>query len=241
MNSYEKIKIENISLNSLYAAGVMPIAIKYCFDILSRHLRRKCSILEMGPAEGVMTEYLINSGHLLTLLEGSSLFCSSLKSRFPDVTIHNSLFEDFETEETFDVILMGHVLEHVENPIDVITKSSLWLKPGGFIFAAVPNAKSLHRQAAVLMGLLEVEGALNEMDLHHGHRRVYTPDSFRDMFIKSNLRVDVFGGYWLKPISNQQLEKDWSLEMLDAYMQLGERYPDLAGEIYIIASMPAKS
>jgi 2-polyprenyl-3-methyl-5-hydroxy-6-metoxy-1,4-benzoquinol methylase len=242
MNNIEKNKLDNISLHSPYAAGVMPLAIQYCFHILKRFLKEKCSILEMGPAEGVMTQYLanMNMGQSLTLVEGSSLFCSNLKSRFPNVVVINTLFEEFETNETFDVIVMGHVLEHVEDPIGVITKFSLLLKPGGFIFAAVPNARSIHRQAAVIMDLLSAEDVLNEMDLRHGHRRVFNPESFRNVFIRSGLKIDIFGGYWLKPLSNSQIEKDWPLEILTAYMQLGERYPDIAGEIYVVASAANK-
>jgi hypothetical protein len=79
---------------------------------------------------------------------------------------------------------------------------------------------------------------MNEADIHHGHRRVFNPELFRNVFVEAGLRVDVFGGYWLKPISNGQLETTWSLVMLDAFMQLGERYPDIAGEIYVVASNP---
>ena len=32
------------------------------------------------------------------------------------------------------------------------------------------------------------------------------------------------------------LEKTWTQPMLDAYMRLGERCPDIAGEIYVVAS-----
>jgi hypothetical protein len=41
----------------------------------------------------------------------------------------------------------------------------------------------------------------------------------------------------IKPISNAQIEETWTSEMLDAYMILGERYPEIAGEIYIVASL----
>ena len=85
------------------------------------------------------------------------------------------------------------------------------------------------------MGLLPAEDALNELDLHHGHRRVFNPESFRHCFIASGLDVEIFGGYWLKPVSNRQIEQDWTPEMLGAFMQLGERYPDIAAEIYVIA------
>src|SRR6185295_6964384 len=93
----------------------------------------------------------------------------------------------------------------------------------------------LHRQAAVLMGLLPTEHSLNETDLHHGHRRVYDPGSFRADFIAAGYGIRHLGGYWIKPLSNAQIEATWTPEMLAAFMRLGERYPDIAGEIYVIA------
>ena len=45
------------------------------------------------------------------------------------------------------------------------------------------------------------------------------------------------GGYWLKPVSNAQIEEAGNPEMLKAFMQMGERYPDIAAEIYIKAEL----
>ena len=195
------------------------------------------SILEMGPAEGVMTELLATTGKKLTLIEGSGLFCVNLRRRFPQANTIHSLFEEFEPNELFDNIILGHVLEHVEDPVDILSRAKRWLKPGvGRIFGAVPNARSLHRQAAVIMGILKEEDALNEMDIHHGHRRVFNPESFRNAFSQAGLKIEIFGGYWMKPVSNAQIEASWTPEMLEAFMVLGERYPDIAGEIYIVAT-----
>jgi 2-polyprenyl-3-methyl-5-hydroxy-6-metoxy-1,4-benzoquinol methylase len=44
---------------------------------------------------------------------------------------------------TFDVITMGHVLEHVHDPIALIGECRRILKPGGRIVVATPNAQSL--------------------------------------------------------------------------------------------------
>jgi 2-polyprenyl-3-methyl-5-hydroxy-6-metoxy-1,4-benzoquinol methylase len=138
--------------------------------------------------------------------------------------------------QKFDNIILGHVLEHVADPVNILVRAKQWLKSdSGRLFAAVPNSRSLHRQAAVIMGLLISEDALNEADIHHGHRRVFNPESFRNVFYQAGLHIEIFGGYWMKPVSNKQLEESWTSEMLDAFMQLGERYPDIAGEIYIVA------
>ena len=235
MSVDELEKLQNISLKSLYSAGVMQPAIRYCFKIFRRYMDGD-SILEMGPAEGVMTALLATTGKSITVVEGSELFCENLKANFPDAQVINSLFEDFVPDCGFDNIVLGHVLEHVDDPVDILQRAAEWLNPGGRILAAVPNARSLHRQAAVIMGVLAQEGELNELDKKHGHRRVFNPESFRNIFYQAGFVVDVFGGYWLKPLANSQIEDSWTPEMVDAFMQLGERYPDIAGEIYVVAS-----
>jgi len=132
-------------------------------------------------------------------------------------------------------VILGHVLEHVSDPIATLQKVFDWLNNSTVVFAAVPNARSLHRQAAVQMGLLSSEFELNDTDRKIGHRRIYSPESLRNDFNKAGFAVQQFGGYWLKPVSNAQIIESWSPEMLAAFMQLGERYPDVAGEIYVVA------
>jgi len=239
MSQTEKARLESISNVSLYCAGANWASIKYSFKVAERHLVGD-SILEMGPAEGVMTELLAATGKKLTLVEGSGLFCDALRRRFPQANTVHALFEEFQPNELFDNIILGHVLEHVEDPVDILSRAKRWLKPGmGRIFGAVPNARSLHRQAAVIMGLLHQEDALNELDIHHGHRRVFNPESFRNTFSQAGLNIEIFGGYWMKPVSNAQIEASWTPEMLEAFMVLGERYSDIAGEIYVVATRGA--
>lgn len=237
MSHDEKAHLERISNVSLYSAGANSATIKYSFKIAERFLVGN-TLLEMGPAEGVMTELLATTGKKLTLVEGSGSFCEDLKKRFPEAEVVHSLFEEFRPENKYDNIILGHVLEHVQDPVDILARAKKWLKPGtGRLFAAVPNSRSLHRQAAVIMGMLPQEDALNEMDIHHGHRRVFNPESYRNAFYQAGLQIEIFGGYWMKPVSNKQIEENWTPEMLDAFMQLGERYPDIAGEIYIVAKV----
>ena len=163
------------------------------------------------------------------------MFCESLKMRFPEAQVFHDLFETFNPTARFDTIVLSHVLEHVIDPIQLLRQAKSWLNPGGRLFCAVPNANSIHRQAAVLMGILETEASLNESDQQHGHRRVFTPEQLRSTFIDAGLIIERFGGYWLKPLSNGQIQSHWTQEMIEAFMILGEKYPEVAGEIYIVA------
>jgi 2-polyprenyl-3-methyl-5-hydroxy-6-metoxy-1,4-benzoquinol methylase len=240
MSSPNEIEhLERIASDSWYARGANRRTIEYSFTIFARHIRGE-SILELGPAEGIMTDLLAPLAREFTIVDGSARFCEDLRRRFPEAKVVHALFEDFRTEERFDNIVLGHVLEHVSDPVEILRMVRPLLKPDGRVLAAVPNARSIHRQAAVVMGMLAFEEAMNEADLHHGHRRVFTPETFREAFLKAGFRIEIFGGYWLKPVSSRQIEESWTPEMLAAFMQLGERYPDIAGEIYVIARLPSE-
>lgn len=227
--------LEKIALDTWYGKGVNATMVEYTYRVFSRYLGQG-SILELGPAEGIMTRSLAARSQPLTLVEGALTFCESLRSRFPSATVVHSLFEDYKPAGKFETIILGHVLEHVEDPVAILKLVKSWLSPGGRVLAAVPNSRSLHRQAAVDMGLLPFEEAMNEADIHHGHRRVFNPETFRRVFQESGLTIEVFGGYWLKPVSNRQIEESWTPQMLETFMRLGERYPDIAGDIYIVGS-----
>jgi 2-polyprenyl-3-methyl-5-hydroxy-6-metoxy-1,4-benzoquinol methylase len=160
-----------------------------------------------------------------------------LRERYPDVEVVHSLFEEFETDKTFSCIVLGHVLEHVDSPVEILSHVKRFLAPGGSFLAAVPNANSLHRQAAVLMGLIPEIKHFSEKDIHHGHKRVYTAKELKADFVNAGLAVKVLGGYWLKPLSDGQIEASWTDGMVAAFMRLGEAYPEIAGEIYIVAGI----
>lgn len=233
----ERERLESIAEHSQYAAGVNSDMVDYSCRVFARYMKPGGATLELGPAEGVMTDRLARRQNQLTVVEGSATFCDQLRSRHPGITVVNALFEDFEPTQKFDNILLGHVLEHVESPNQILTRCRDWLCKDGVALAAVPNSRSLHRQAAVLMGLLPYESAMNDADRQHGHRRVFDPESFRQCFNEAGYTIAVFGGYWLKPVSNSQIAASWDPEMIQAFMRLGERYPDIAAEIYVIASV----
>ncbi len=174
----EIARLAEIADDSWYSRGLNTSTVEYCAEVFARFWKGpRC--LEMGPAEGVMTRALARVFPDLTLVEGAESFCASLRDRFPRAIVARSLFENFAPAAVFDTIVLGHVLEHVENPVDILRRASSWLAHDGVLCCAVPNARSLHRQAAVILGLLDSEHAMNPTDLHHGHRRVYhDPNAF---------------------------------------------------------------
>lgn len=234
MPTFSKNKLEEVAKNSLYTSFTNSATILHSFSIFEKYLGRG-SILELGPAEGLMTEHLLGLDQNLHVIEGSERFATELKKRFPSIHVIHSLFEEAEINQTFDNIVLGHVLEHVHDPVFLLNKIRNWLAPNGKVLCAVPNAKSLHRQVAVEMGLIHSVFQMSEKDVHHGHMRIYTPETLQGDFLKAGYQILSRGGYWLKPLSDAQLETVCTPEMLQGFMKLGEFYPDSAAEIYVIA------
>ncbi|HEY4799420.1 MAG TPA: class I SAM-dependent methyltransferase [Bacteroidia bacterium] len=193
--------------------------------------------LELGSADGIMTKKLLPGFSSFTVIDGSQMFLDQLNNNIKSNKLKTicSLFEEFETDEKFDNIFGTHILEHLSDPVLVLKKAKSWLSDKGRIFIAVPNANSIHRLIGVKMGLLKQPDSLNEQDIKLGHLRVYTPTLLRQHIHDAGLNIIQFGGLMVKPISNRQIEANWSEELINAFFSLGDDLPEMCSEIYIVA------
>lgn len=230
----EQERLDQIAGNNEYDKGINGKMVRYTAELFRRHMKQG-SVLEMGPAQGLATDILHPYFGDYTVLDASADFINQICSRNPDIKSYVSLFEKFKNPEQYDNIILGHVLEHVGDPVHILSKCREWLKDGGVLCAAVPNRNSLHRQVGVKLGMLKDIAELHEGDLKIGHRRVYDLKGFIHDFQEAGFMIRQSGGYWLKPISSSQIEKTWSEELIQAYMEMGEKYPDIACNIYVIA------
>lgn len=206
--------------------------IRYRYETIQpKFSGRNC--LELGPAEGEMTQFLVQDFEQLTVIEGSSELLAKIPNN-ENLTKINCLFEQFEPEQPFDTIILEHVLEHVDDPVGLLRRVKDWLSDDGRLFLGVPNGNSIHRLVAVKMGMLKNPCELNSRDHALGHRRVYTPTTFRDDIERSGLNVLEMGGVYFKPLSNGQIQETWTEEMIQGFFELGKDFPDIAAEIYAV-------
>ncbi|MFZ4516261.1 MAG: methyltransferase domain-containing protein [Acidimicrobiia bacterium] len=230
-------RLDDIAATTQYGQGVNGVMVEYSVEIFRRWYRGG-DVLEIGPADGVSSHLLNNFVDSLTLLEGSENYAAALRTALPTSTVEAMLIEEYNPSRQFDAIVLSHVLEHVEDAGAALARIKQWLRPGGFLFAATPNALSFHRQVGVIAGDLDDEHELNAADRSIGHRRVFDGSSLRALFTAAALEVHYFGGYFLKSLSNSQLAAVSDLPHLRALMRAGERVPENAADIYVIATLP---
>jgi 2-polyprenyl-3-methyl-5-hydroxy-6-metoxy-1,4-benzoquinol methylase len=209
--------------------------VRFRYESLRPHLRGPAG-LELGSAEGEMTRWLLPHFNALTVVDAAGNLLERIPAA-PGLRKVRALFEDYAPSERFDTVVMEHVLEHVADPIELLRRARGWLAAGGRILAGVPNAQSIHRLAAVKMGLLAEPWELNARDLEVGHRRVYTPVSLRKDAEAAGLRVMHSGGVFFKPVSNRQIEDNWDETMIEGFHLLGRDFPEHAAEIYVVCAV----
>jgi SAM-dependent methyltransferase len=188
------------------------------------------SLLELGIGHGYTPSIFNAACDRHVIIEGSQVVIDLFNEKSPDFSgeVVFSYFEDFDTEERFDVIVMGFVLEHVEDPGLVLDRFRKFLKPGGKLFAAVPNAKSMNRRLGVELGKIDDIYSLNANDLALGHRRQYCRDTFQQELERHGYSMTYQEGIYLKPLPLGVLKTlpDFQ-ENLEAMLRVGIEFPDL--------------
>jgi len=199
----------------------------------------KNSLLELGIGHGKAVSFFERNFKRHVIVEGSKEVIRRYRNNYRDSKskIIHALFESFNTDEKFDSISMGFVLEHVEDPVLILNIFSTFLKPKGVMYIAVPNSGSLHRRLGAIAGLLPDIKKLSEDDLKLGHRRYYDIESLRTDVNVAGLTEMSLEGIYLKPFSTGQLESlSLPPEVYESMMILGKEYPELCNAILMAVS-----
>jgi SAM-dependent methyltransferase len=189
------------------------------------------SLLELGLGHGYTTEIFSRHYPRHLVLEGSSAVISNFRDKHPECSaeIIQTYFESFETEERFEVIVMGFILEHVDDPVLILRRFREFLVPGGRIFLAVPNAEVMNRRLGCLAGMLKDVTKLSENDHLLGHKRYYTVNTLRGDLQQAGYSVTRLEGIYLKPFTTSHIVSlNLDPKVFDALCMLGIDYPELS-------------
>ena len=135
--------------NGHYTAGMkgrilnprQPLHI-YCdiFNKIKQFCRGK-KYLEIGVGNGEMLAVALEMGYDVSAVEICEEDCRNISEAL-GVDIVWSDFLKYDTDEKFDVIIMGDVLEHVGRPTEALEKAYSMLNDGGMLWLSTPNFNS---------------------------------------------------------------------------------------------------
>ena len=103
--------------------------------------------LEIGCSTGVLLNLLKNRNWEVWGVEPSE---SALVAEKKGIRVINKFFQEADLPRGyFDVVILNHTLEHLENPVSILVKARSLLRRRGIIYIDVPNFASL---SAKLLG-----------------------------------------------------------------------------------------
>lgn len=102
--------------------------------------------LDVGAGGGWRLAQLLDRGWETWILEPREdvAFATAAKLGVPKGQVIVSIAEEADVpDDTFDLITMDHVIEHLDDPRVVVDALNRWLKPGGRLLVTCPNYGSL--------------------------------------------------------------------------------------------------
>lgn len=188
------------------------------------------SLLELGLGHGFTVELFARACNRHVVVDGASTVIDQFKGSHPDFSgeIVLDYFENYTPQSGFDVIVMGFVLEHVEDPSLILRRYRQFLNPGGKIYVAVPNAKSMNRRLGLELGLINDIYELNANDRALGHKRQFCRETLAATLCGAGYRVTYEEGIYLKPLPLATLKTLNNFNAnLEAMCNVGIEFPDL--------------
>lgn len=238
MHKTEKDRLDLVSKGFTLEQGkdfkINKYKIEKIIDLCKKYKAQ--SILDMGCADGVLTQVMTPFFRDIHAIDGSEELIARARKNCKNATFHCAMFEDFYPDARFDMVVAGHVMEHVKSPAKLLKHiRTNWLIDGGKIIVTVPNKESFHRRLGLEMGMLGELGELGKNDLEVGHRRYFSIESLKGTVARSGYEILEAGGIMFKPLSNVQM-LEWDDEIMDGLYKLSQKIPpEFCGEIYVVA------
>ena len=209
----------------------------YEIEWLKKTVSINSSVIEMGYGEGLISRAFPELCKL-TVVEGSKRLCDKAVAELPiSAKIVNSLFEDFVPDDLVDVVIASHILEHVQNPYDILQQISKWIKKDGVVIVIVPNKESIHRRVAHDMKMIDSLDQLSQRDHMVGHQRVYGLQQLILELENANFEIQSHRGFFLKPLSNAQMLA-WNSGALVMLNELSDLLPShFCANIAVVAKL----
>jgi 2-polyprenyl-3-methyl-5-hydroxy-6-metoxy-1,4-benzoquinol methylase len=146
-------------------------------------------LLDIGSAEGTLLAVGAERGWEVEGVEVATAMVEQVRETH-GFTVHQGMLESVALEPaSYDLVIMNHVLEHVENPRTTLTRIAQLLTPGGIVRIEVPNLASLSSRFKNLQSRLRLKANPWKHYATGHHFWYFTPATLRYALQESGLEV----------------------------------------------------
>lgn len=198
-------------------------------DLAARVPPSARSILDLGCGEGALGAAIKQARAVRVVgIESDSAAAQSARSHLDTVHVATVEATIASIDETFDAIVAGDVLEHMQDPWRTMRELHRVSHAGTRLIASIPNIASWPIVADLLEGRFDyVYAGL----LCAGHLRFFTRASITELFGAT--------GWKIETIESQRLPDRPEHSALHARLATAELSPDLGTAGFIVTAIPA--
>jgi len=151
--------------------------VKYLKDNSYKIHRMK--VLDVGSGLGVFLGELIKEGVEAHCIDPDP---TSVKHAINNIGVQSAFiggFEDYHSEQKFDLITFNKVLEHVTNPVELLKKAKTHLNTNGQVYLELPDGKNAASN----------DGYINREEFYIEHYTVFENNSLIYLAKRAGFRV----------------------------------------------------
>lgn len=145
-------------------------------DSVVAKIQKQAEILDLGAGEGAFSWRLHDLGYKVTALDVDELNFKCTEVNFNKIDFNNTIqvenYIDLNFQK-FDAIICQEVIEHIENPWELMRLINKLLKPNGLVFLSTPNTTNWYSRLQFLIHGRFVQ--FGDADLDYGHISPITP------------------------------------------------------------------
>ena len=116
----------------------LPPRSRALFDALAPHVP-----IYAPPPGAKVLDFGCGDGKLLNRLQDLGWLTYGIEPSTDAPFVRHGRFTDPPQDGSFDLVVINHVLEHVLNPLDILTRLAESLRQGGALFVSVPRLDTL--------------------------------------------------------------------------------------------------
>ncbi|MCE7902647.1 MAG: class I SAM-dependent methyltransferase [Gammaproteobacteria bacterium PRO9] len=180
------------------------------FRFLMRHVPVPGRLLDIGCGNGRLLLKARRAGWRVKGLELSATMAAFAAAEVGcEVRTDDFLEMDITPaeRESFDVVSLRHVLEHLPDPLQAMARISALLRPGGWFLAEMPNIEGWSKRWVRFSERSGLHQRRFPADFAAGHACEYSRQSFDALLARTGFELVRWETYSKKPLANWLLSR----------------------------------
>lgn len=124
-------------------------------DLILKLIKPNSNILDIGCSKGYLACQLKKKGCIITGIDNNKEDLLSAKKE-----CNKTILLDISREKItgkYDIIILGDILEHLQDPLTLLKSLKKNLKEKGYILISVPNGVNIYARIKILFGNFDYE------------------------------------------------------------------------------------